>query len=76
MLFRSIKPPEYVARVARIFLEYPHAKAERLLAREMVVITENLHAVGADPVEVAAEVRKLESSIRVAMWHLVMGNTR
>lgn len=72
-LFVPIRPQEYVDRVAGIFLEYEHAKAEHLLAMEMAVITDKLLAIGADPSLVAREVRKLENSIRTAMWHLVMG---
>lgn len=72
-LFIPIRPPEYVDRVARIFLDYEQAKSEQLLAMEMAVITGKLLAIGADPAVVAREVRKLENSIRTAMWHLVMG---
>lgn len=72
-LFVPIRPQEYVDRVAGIFLEYEHAKAEQLLAMEMAVIADKLLAIGADHVLVAREIRKLENAIRTAMWHQVMG---
>lgn len=72
-LFTPIRPKEYVERVAAIFLEYDQPKSERLIEAEMEVIADKLLAFGADPAEVDREIRKIESSIRTAMWHLVMG---
>ena len=72
LLFTPIKPPEYVRRIARIVLEHAAEDGERFLRREMVVVTQNLLATGADPAVVHREVRKLETAIRTELWHLVM----
>jgi hypothetical protein len=74
VLFSPVRPPEYIQRVARIFLDYDQERGERLLRLEMELISEKLLALGADPAVVAREVRKLESAIRAAMWDMVMGN--
>ena len=75
-LFTPIKPPEYIGRIARIALDYDPQEGERFVVREMRVVGENLVALGADPVAVACEVRKLESAIRLEMWNVVMGMKR
>jgi hypothetical protein len=71
-LFTPIKPPEYIGRIARIVLDQTAEEGERFLRREMVVVTENLVATGADPATVHREVRKLEAAIRTELWQIVM----
>jgi hypothetical protein len=75
-LFTPIKPPEYIERIARIVLDYEREQGEVFLGREMIVVSENLIATGADPTAVHREVRKLESSIRSKMWIIVMDAPR
>jgi hypothetical protein len=71
-LFTPIKSQEYIGRIARIALDYDAKEGEWFLSREMIVVTRNLLATGADPVAIHREVRKLEYSIRARMWHIVM----
>jgi len=72
VIFTPIKPQEYISRIARIALDYDAKEGEWFLSREMIVVTRNLLATGADPVAIHREVRKLEYSIRARMWHIVM----
>ena len=74
LLFRPIRPQSYIERIARIVVNAATAEfGEEILRRDMQHIERGLVDAGADAEMVKREVRSLETSIRQAIWELVLG---